>query len=356
METAQRNSNIELLRILLMIFVITSHFNGMACHILDRYTEGFGYYFTRIIQSFAVCAVDCFILISGYFFSYNKKIKIQKIVDILFIVIGIALFNFVLRSIIEKTFSLKSLVASFIPQNYYATFYIILYLLSPFITKLFDSFKNQKQATIFMAIILFLFSVFPFTFEFAMKVTGLTFGGLHTIDAFNGSGSGYTIVNFLLLFFVGSYLNRYKIVIKKSFLVIGYLASFFVIFILYSFVKHSASSYASPFVITNALCLFLLFSKLNFSNNFINYVSKATFGVFCMHTSSMFNNVIFPKLELYPNIHTNVWGGVIINSLVAILGMTAICYAIDLVLRLIIKPVRKILYNNKLINKGIYVE
>ena len=78
-----RNSNIELLRIILMIFVITLHYNGMCGHALEYCLGGVNFYFTRLTESICICAVNCFMIISGYFLSFNKEIKFKEALIVL---------------------------------------------------------------------------------------------------------------------------------------------------------------------------------------------------------------------------------------------------------------------------------
>ena len=115
MKNCKRNSNIELLRIVLMSFVITLHYNGMGGHALELYTSGVNFYFTRFTEAFGICAVDCFVLISGFFLSYNRKIKVKKILHILIVVIGLKFFDFLFQILIDgNNFSLRSFVACFL--------------------------------------------------------------------------------------------------------------------------------------------------------------------------------------------------------------------------------------------------
>lgn len=354
MENTKRNSNIELLRIVLMFFVITLHYNGMGGHALELYASGLVFYFTRFTEALGVCAVDCFVLVSGYFLSYNRKIKAKKILHILLVVIGLKFFDFFLQILIDgNNFSLRHFVACFLPTNYYATFYLVLYVLSPFVSKLFDSFKDKKQAMVFIGILIFLFSLFPFCLEFANHILGLNVGGMNTVNAFTGSESGYTIVNFLLLYCVGAFISRYQINLKNVCLWMTYLISLICIFVLEFIDSDSALSYASPFVILNAVCLFMLFLKISFSSKVVNCVSAATFGVFCLHTG----NFLGTKWSLFDiPVLKNSRGGVLINSLFVVFMMTAVCYGIDLVLRLLVSPLRKKLNETGLYKKEFVVE
>lgn len=290
-EKIERNSNIELLRILLMFFVITLHFyDAGGGNAIAIYQNGFGNYLCKVLRAFAVCAVDCFMIISGYFLAFNKKIKLKKICHILFIIIFINELNyFLFVSFGIGSFNLKHFIVELLPRNYFAIFYLILYVLSPFITKLFDSFSNKKQMLIFIGLLIAFFSIYPYLLDGFCSVSGYSLFGMSSISLFSGSDRGYTVVNFFLLFCIGSFIRRTDFEIKKAFFIVGYIFSILVIFALEFIPKLSFAHYESPFVILNAICLFKLFSFINFSDKTVNFVSSSTWMVFCLHGGIFFH-------------------------------------------------------------------
>ena len=75
----ERLSNIELLRILLMYMVVILHFVGHNAlsannefHLVDK-----NWISANLLESFSCCAVDCFVLISGYF---TIRFRLSKLV------------------------------------------------------------------------------------------------------------------------------------------------------------------------------------------------------------------------------------------------------------------------------------
>ena len=67
-----RYTKFELLRIVCMLFVIMEH---LVPHINDMQNIYGGYYTGNIIRSFCIIAVNCFVLLSGYF---GIKMKLKK--------------------------------------------------------------------------------------------------------------------------------------------------------------------------------------------------------------------------------------------------------------------------------------
>lgn len=68
----QRESNIELLRIILILMVIVLHYlNGNMGGELSHFERNsLNFFLGHIIESFSIIAVNVFIIITG-FFSYN---------------------------------------------------------------------------------------------------------------------------------------------------------------------------------------------------------------------------------------------------------------------------------------------
>lgn len=65
MDTTIRKSNIELLRIICMLFIIWGHLTNQ--YSVNEPILGITYLETHLIKSFTTVAVNVFILISGYF-------------------------------------------------------------------------------------------------------------------------------------------------------------------------------------------------------------------------------------------------------------------------------------------------
>ena len=88
-DTIRRDSNIELLRLVLILMVVLLHFNndtmgGAFVIVRDIPTDNFILHF---LESLCICAVNCFMIVSGYFLYTNKTIKFGKVCDILLIVV-----------------------------------------------------------------------------------------------------------------------------------------------------------------------------------------------------------------------------------------------------------------------------
>ena len=109
-----RNSNIELLRIVSMLMVVVLHFNNNGANtgivnmpevLTERLTWGF------LVESLCLVAVNCFVLISGYF---SIKLKVRSLLKFYLqcFIIGLFSYLFYIVFVISLLFSCSHSLAS----------------------------------------------------------------------------------------------------------------------------------------------------------------------------------------------------------------------------------------------------
>ena len=109
----QRQSNFELLRIILMLMIVGLHtlFHGGALPLLTP--EHANYYIANTYESLFIVAVNCFIIISGYF---RIKGSIKKVLKIEFQILFYSISIFVIFVVFNRDyFSIKEMFRSFTP-------------------------------------------------------------------------------------------------------------------------------------------------------------------------------------------------------------------------------------------------
>ena len=76
----KRDSSFELLRIIAIMMVLTMHYlnakMGGALSSQNIPSTHMNFYITRLMVSFSIVAVNCFILITGFFMYKKDRIKI----------------------------------------------------------------------------------------------------------------------------------------------------------------------------------------------------------------------------------------------------------------------------------------
>ena len=165
MNHSQRNSNLELLRIIAMIFIIAHHLVVFALDGLPFVANNLNTFALYFISMFGKIGVDIFIFISAYFM-IKSKFTLRKLLilggevyfySFLFLAIGILFLT-------PGTLTPPIVGASILPISHnaywFVTCYIVLMLFSPFLNKFINGIsKNTFIKVILLSVLLW--SVFP---------------------------------------------------------------------------------------------------------------------------------------------------------------------------------------------------
>ena len=291
-----RSTNIEILRIILMMMVIGVHYNliGMGNAFLYTAKANTNVLIAYILESICIVCVDTFIIITGYFQVEKKKIDKSKIIKLIITVLFFNLIQYLIFiSIYKIKFNFHSLLLSTISGKWFIIIYLALYILSPYINKLINSISMRDFKKLLIALIMIFIVYQTFLSYISMFVPVIGWSAI--ID--KGIDPGYTFINFTVLYFIGAYLKKsnFNPQIKKSVLI--YILSTIFIFLswyLLSISKYknyadNAFYYNNIFVVLSSISLFLMFNKIKIKNNrIINFISKHNITVFILSTSSLF--------------------------------------------------------------------
>lgn len=253
----------------------------VALHIVKSHIEILGYsdWISWIVRSFCICAVDVFVLISGYFgihFRLNRLVSLD--LQTLFYSIASLLFLIIIGYHEIGVLDFHALIPIITKRYWFVTCYAVLYLLSPFINIVFALLSKEQLKTI-LIICFVLFYLWP-TFNSLVLANQLI------------SDNGYGIVNFIYLYLLGRYIHEYGLFpsySKFSFL-ITYIVSCSILALLQPIVSlvlgyefKSLFAYNSLFVFISALGLFLFFERLSFSSTIINRLANNCLAVYLIH-------------------------------------------------------------------------
>lgn len=268
--TKQRNSSFELLRIISIYGIISMHsFGGYL-----QSATGFERIYGCIINSVFNMGVSLFMLISGYF---GINFSIKKLIKLLVTVIVYSLANTSFTLMVNQYFSIMDLVKSvfviFTNKYWYATVYITMFLLAPFINQFLSSLKQKEYKIVI--IILFVFFVLAPT--------------LLQEQILNDAGKG--IVNMFLLYIVGRYIKIYGIGLAKiktfilSLLTITVLSLLTVILSIDMYSSEGGVYYRycydnSIFIFFGSVFTFLFFKELYFESKIINKIAESVFAIY----------------------------------------------------------------------------
>ena len=294
----QRNSAIELLRIITMLCVIILHYNNKSMGGAFYYVENgsTNQHILFITECVSISAVNLFILISGYFLYQSDSRKLSKIIELFFQESVIKLFLYFF-SILSggNVFSLRELIESAIPNNYFVVLYATLFIISPYLNSLIKglNYCNFKKLIITMLLV---FSVWTIIIDIGGNLIGMDIRGLSTVGV-DGSQKGYTIVNFTLMYILGAFIYRHnneKERLKKRENTISIIVCFIGVFVLYSWALFenalklqdiTAWNYNNPIVVLIPMFVLKSFLNLKLQSRLINELSKACFTCFLLHSA-----------------------------------------------------------------------
>ena len=308
-ERTDRQSNIELLRIFAALGVVLLHYNN------PRLGGGFAVasglsanqFVMVFFEAIFICVVNLFVLISGYFMKGSSRRDLLKPVQLLSMYVVFELIAYLVKELPKgEPFSLSSLADYFTPSYWFLFVYIALYILSPYINLMWSHLNRKKQKHL-LIILIALFSIYPIAWEaitYASKSSiwgaesitsyGLMQGG-STIGLF-GSGAGYTIVNFVLMYLIGCYLRdieedgkKFKTGLLSVLLLINVALIVYWTYLEFFVVEGSIDSttawyYENPMVISEAVLIFLLFKNMKIKKNkVINILAAGSFPTYLIH-------------------------------------------------------------------------
>jgi len=315
-----RQSGIELLRIILILMILVVHyFHGEKGGLFNNVDKNsFNYYISHIIESFCIIAVNVFILITGYFSVKKNYVKVSKAINLYAIAIFYG-FVFLIFSVIRTDNSLimnmKDLYTS-VCCNWFLDIYCILFLFIPFINKLLNSI-SQKQFKLLLFISVVVFNVISIVNNIVLK------------------DGGYGIINFIILYMIGAYINKYDVkpFLNKKIICILIITICTAITFAFSLYNLKAWDYSSIFNVIASVAMFLIFRNMKFESSIINKLSSYTFSVFIIHTNRFISNFLYR--DIFKS--NEYWNDnmMIVNLLKTVFGIYIVCLVIEFLRRLL---------------------
>jgi len=286
-ELKNRNSSIELLRILLMIMIILSHYSFHGNFTIQELP----FSFNKILLYLSVLGnlgVVIFVLISGYFLS-TKEFKLTKLFKIIFEITSYSLMIYLIFVILGKvpfslTYLKKALLPTIYDEYWFATTYVILYLLSPFINKLIGILERKEYKNL-LIITTIIWIIIPSVLDETMYTS--------------------PVIQLVLLYLIGGYLKKYNdcyflkktkitniLMLTSVLIIIGKV----IINCYRGIVDYTFLQRDSVFIVIIAIGIFTFFLKKTFYNKTINKISSCIFGIYLFHDNDYIRNFLWRDL------------------------------------------------------------
>lgn len=270
-----RQSNYEALRLLCMLMVLNLHsFSGYQngyglCQALDFFRE-----------STSICAVDCFLLISGYFgIKWKLKSFFNLIFQLFFYSVGIYLVCVAVGIVEWSRHDFITRFACLYENSWgFAVGYVMLYFCAPLLNTFVD--KVSEKSLLVYIVILFMATNFICLSVESNRL--FTYSLLYLIGRYISKADLSGKINFSphLAYWISTALI-FILVYVFLFMIVGIRESVTVLKApLISFIGYN---YSAPLVIFQAVFLFLAFSKLSFSSKVLNWMASSCFAIYLIH-------------------------------------------------------------------------
>lgn len=328
---AERMYGIDFLKIVSMLMVVLLHvlnhggileeLNGLSA----QYAAG------HLLRCLAICAVDVYVMISGYLY-VKKEFRLRNIIRLWLTVLFYSAMIPLLLKITGEEIGIKTAISGFFPilrsQYWFFTQYFALFFMMPVLNRLI---QNRRLAGKTILVLVLLCSVLPV----------FSLGN----DLFK-TGYGYSFLWFAVLYLCGGYVREYRVSDEMSAKVaaIGYVCCTLCMWLLeigtYAATNHIFGDaryteifacYTFPLVIGSAFFLLVLFSKFKFKSKIaasvIPTVSALTFGVYLIHdNSSVRENFILGRFAQYADLPC---AALVLRTLLLVLAIFTICALIE---------------------------
>ena len=297
-----RNIALDVLRLVSMLMVTMLHITGHGLNNVQLGIHQVTYWISLFLNSFSLVAVNCFVLISGYFLS-AKGTSPKKLLSLWLQVwmysVGIYLALCLIPGI-PVNFRFSTLVECMCPllshQYWFFTVYFLLYLIAPFLNKLVNSWSQTE----YRKALILLLTVFSL-------VASVNIWSDHF-----GTNRGYSLIWFMILYLIAGYLRRFDL--RRSVHPgLIYLVSCLLLFVFrggialwnpeYESVRAVAANqcgYNGPLIVCASLGLFLWAKNAALktgakTSRIISRMATLSFGVYLLHEHTAITQILWQQ-------------------------------------------------------------
>lgn len=334
MNEKKRNYGLDLLRIVSMLMILILHLLGKGGALNNTKLFSFNNNLAWILENLCIVAVNCYVLISGYFSVTSKKFNIKRIINIwgkvLFYSMTIGVILIIMGYADKNIINILNTFFPILTKSYwFISVYIVLSILSPFLNIMIQKL-TKEQYRILIVVMMIVFSIIPsfVPSEFMIDITG-----------------GVGICWFITLYLIAGYIRLHvpgEKICKKPFL--KYLVFSMILFAFRSILaivleklnmdlNHSQKwlSYNTIVLFLSSMYLFLYFKQIDINNNkIISFIEKITpyiLSVYIIHEQPLLRKILYTDI-LHIDSFLNEWY-MILFVLIYALIIFIICILID---------------------------
>ena len=290
-----RNSSIELLKIIGMLFIAISHSipveeNNLNINI-NIVSNNPLMFFLVILRNLGHIGNLIFIISSAWFLIDSKSTKKDKVINLIIDTFSISITFLIVIGLLGVKLSLKDIIKQFIPvilgNNWFISCYILLYIIHPFLNIIIRNI-NQKTYLKFN-LLLVLYLIIQFVFGYRLYCNDfISFIVIYF-------GVGY-IKLYMKKFYTNKKIN-YIILISSSILYIIALALLNILGLHFNILSNRMlywNKINNILFIAIGISLFNIVSAKQFSNKFVNYIASLSLYFYLIHENLLFRRYVRP--------------------------------------------------------------
>ena len=299
-KTNNRSLGIDLFKIILAFMVLTIHINagGTGQVLKHAFVKPWAYIF-NIVTILCYPAVNCYILITGYFSSMSKK-SISKtaksLVNLWSSLFFFSVVGYLIVTVLQFTdYSILELFKRFIPLTrqtwWFFNVYFTIMCISPFLNKFIEAL-TKKEHQILLGISLVFCSIQPYIVNWQDKL---------------GVNYGNSLIWFIVLYITGAYIRNYpnNTTSKKQF--VKYICLSAATFLLAPIltrlgVKIQLATYNSLLIYFQSIALFktfLYFTPPQWIIPGINSFAQLSLASYLFHCQEDIKGILWSNLKIY---------------------------------------------------------
>lgn len=334
---AKRNSSIELLRIVLMVFIVAHHgivhglgLAGLSGTMKDVciIREG-DFFLASLLNAFFIIAVNSFVLVSGFFsIQHVRKKGIHLVSQLLVCTFLFTIPYYLIKGDIVHGIS-NMLILSH-SRYWFIIDYFILMAFAPALNLFFEN-KGKRMQLVFVIALVFVSCYLGFVWEHV------------------ANNNGHSVIQFITLYSIGRYLHNNPLYVKRTYALIVYVACAIVISIAmlllhykgYDSMAWRMTQYNNPLLYISAISFIYFFHSFNLQSDFINKVANSSLFIYLFSCSASIEKNYYLFIgNIYECQSDNVFFVIILSAL--LISLVAVTIDQILVSRLV-PPVSRML-------------
>lgn len=327
----QRNSNLELYRIIVMMLIVAHHsvYHSGVMEDMAQNSLNMKSVFYYILGMWGRTGIDCFVLITGYFMC-KSHITVQKYLKLFLEVIFYNVMIYAIFMFFGKlNFSVTGLFFSVFPfqeiDGLFVPCFLLFYLFIPYLSILVSHIDKLMHARLVLL---------------CLAIYSLTITLPHFQVAMNH------ITWYCVLFFIASYIRNYGLLPSISnqkwggiTLLCVILSILSVLCVVYFDARLGKQTPPFKYVSPSGICAvltsvssFMYFKDLKMRNSrFVNRVAASTFGVLLIHDNCLaMRQWLWHELMPVKSIYALDSINSIVTILIVILGIFVACILLDM--------------------------